>query len=109
MISLTENAARKLTELIQSSPPEERPLGVKPAVQGGGCSGFKYLLEFLRTPDESLTELESHGVKIFVDKKSYLYLMGTEIDYVDDLNNSGFKFNNPSTKRTCGCGESFSI
>ena len=69
MISLTENAAKKLKELIQSSPPEERPLGVKPAVQGGGCSGFKYLLEFLRIPDDSLTALECHGVKIFIDKK----------------------------------------
>ena len=82
---------------------------MKAAVQGGGCSGFKYLLEFLNEHDDSLRVFECYGVSVYVDAKSFLYLMGTEIDYVDDLNASGFKFNNPSAKRTCGCGESFSI
>jgi iron-sulfur cluster assembly protein len=54
-------------------------------------------------------EMESHGVKIIVDSKSYLYLMGIEVDYLDNLNGAGFKFNNPNARRTCGCGESFSI
>ena len=77
-------------------------------MQGGGCSGFTYRLKF-DNPKENDRILESHGVKIYVDAKSYLYLMGTIIDFVDELNQSGFKFVNPNAKRTCGCGESFSV
>ena len=82
---------------------------MRPAVRGGGCSGFSYKLEFSTGKREGDRELESHGITLHVDQKSYLYLMGTEIDYVDELNQAGFKFSNPNAKRTCGCGESFSI
>lgn len=109
MIGLTEAAAKKIKGIIDSKPLESRPVGVKAAVQGGGCSGFKYLLEFLNEHDDSLRVFECHEVSVYVDAKSFLYLMGTEIDYIDELNASGFKFNNPSAKRTCGCGESFSV
>ena len=82
--------------------------GVRAAVQGGGCSGFTYKLLFdnKNDGDRVITDM---GVEIYVDPKSFLYLMGTQIDFVDELNQSGFKFVNPNAKRTCGCGESFSI
>ena len=87
----------------------ENTLGIRAGVRGGGCSGFTYYLDFVSETGEADRELESHGVTIVVDRKSFLYLMGTEIDFVDELNNSGFKFSNPNAKRTCGCGESFSV
>lgn len=105
MISLTESAAKKLLSLLSNR--EEK--GVRPAVRGGGCSGFTYKLDFVLEPDVHDKKIESLGVDLYVDPKSYLYLLGTQIDYVDDLNQSGFRFVNPNAKRTCGCGESFSI
>ena len=107
MITLTENAAAKVQQMLSSR--EEDTIGLRVGVRGGGCSGFSYFLEFANNKEESDRELESHGVKLFVDRKSYLYLMGTEVDFVDRLSESGFKFNNPNAKRTCGCGESFSV
>lgn len=104
MITLTEAAAKKVSTLLTN----KEEAGIRAVVQGGGCSGFTYILKFdNQTPGDHI--LESHGVNIYVDPKSYLYLMGTEIDFVDELNQSGFKFVNPNAKRTCGCGESFSI
>jgi iron-sulfur cluster assembly protein len=107
MIGLTENAATKVVELIASRPNETE--GLRVGVRGGGCSGFTYFLEFAETANKGDRELESHGVKLFVDPKSYLYLMGTQVDYVDSLGGAGFKFTNPNARRTCGCGESFSV
>ena len=105
MISLTQAAASKLKNLLQDT----EHIGVRPAVKGGGCSGFTYKLEFVSVRDLKDREIESNGIMLYVDSKSFLYLMGTEIDYVDDLNQTGFKFVNPNAKRTCGCGESFSV
>ena len=105
MISLTESAASKIKAMLT----DRDDIGIRPAVQGGGCSGFTYKLEFVSTKDSKDREIESNGVMLYIDPKSFLYLMGTEIDYVDNLNQSGFKFVNPNAKRTCGCGESFSI
>ena len=107
MIGLSENAADKVRELIEKRPNEAQ--GLRVGVRGGGCSGFTYFLEFAEGPNQGDRELESHGVQLFVDPKSYLYLMGTEVDYVDNLGQSGFKFTNPNARRTCGCGESFSV
>ena len=107
MISLTENAAKKVQVMLEAR--EQTTIGLRVGVRGGGCSGFSYFLEFADTKSDSDRELDSHGVKLLVDRKSYLYLMGTEVDYVDRLSESGFKFNNPNAKRTCGCGESFSV
>ena len=104
MITLTELAANKIKTLLT----KKQETGIRAAVQGGGCSGFTYQLKFDDKKDTD-REIHSHGVKIYVDSKSYLYLMGTEIDFVDELNQTGFKFLNPNAKRTCGCGESFSI
>jgi iron-sulfur cluster assembly protein len=104
MITLSESAAKKLAELLEN----KEETGVRAAVRGGGCSGFTYKLEFdnQNTDDRVITD---QGVEIYVDTKSFLYLMGTRIDFVDELNQTGFKFVNPNAKRTCGCGESFSI
>ena len=107
MIGLTETAAVKVVELIENRPNATE--GLRVGVRGGGCSGFTYFLEFAESANKGDRELESHGVKLFVDPKSYLYLMGTEVDYVDGLDGAGFKFTNPNARRTCGCGESFSV
>lgn len=104
MITLTEFAASKIKILLA----KKQETGVRAGVQGGGCSGFTYKLEF-DNQKENDRVIEAHGVELYVDTKSYLYLVGTEIDFIDSLNQSGFKFVNPNAKRTCGCGESFSI
>ena len=106
MITLTEAAAKRALELINKS---EDYIALRPGVQGGGCSGFSYTLKLSDTPEESDRVIESAGVTIHVDKKSYLYLMGTQIDFVTEDLQSGFRFINPNAKRTCGCGESFSV
>ena len=104
MITLTESAASKMKAMLLS----KEETGVRAAVQGGGCSGFTYRLLFdnKNASDRVITDKE---IEIYVDPKSYLYLMGTEIDFIDELSQSGFKFVNPNAKRTCGCGESFSV
>ena len=104
MITLSESAAKKMKAMLVG----KEETGVRAAVQGGGCSGFTYQLNF-DNEKENDRVIESHGVKLYVDPKSFLYLMGTEIDFVDELSQSGFKFTNPNAKRTCGCGESFSV
>ena len=87
---------------------EKDETGVRAAVQGGGCSGFTYKLLFDIQKENDHVIIDK-DIEIYLDPKSFLYLMGTEIDFVDELNQSGFKFINPNAKRTCGCGESFSI
>ena len=104
MITLTETAANKMKAMLAT----KDETGVRAAVQGGGCSGFTYRLLFDNKNDRDRV-ITDMGVEIYVDPKSFLYLMGTQIDFVDELNQSGFKFVNPNAKRTCGCGESFSI
>ena len=104
MITLTESAAIKIKTLLI----KKEETGIRAAVRGGGCSGFTYKLEFDNRNDTDHT-INDKGVEIYVDSKSFLYLMGTQIDFVEELNQSGFKFINPNAKRTCGCGESFSI
>ena len=104
MISLTESAAKKIKALLLG----KKETGLRAGVQGGGCSGFTYQLKLDNKKDTDRI-IDSCGVKLYIDPKSYLYLIGTEIDFVDELNQSGFKFVNPNAKRTCGCGESFSI
>jgi len=90
---------------------EHKPTGsfIRVGVEGGGCSGLTYKLEFdsQMRPDDKI--FEDKGMKIVCDKKSFLYLIGTELDFTDGLNGKGFQFNNPNASRTCGCGESFSV
>ena len=82
--------------------------GLRVAVQGGGCSGLQYALDYEENPRPGDTVLEVNGLKVFIDMASVTYLKGTTIDYVSGLNGAGFKFENPNAQRTCGCGHSFS-
>ena len=108
MITVTENSASKIRELLErEGHPETHGLRVK--VVGGGCSGLMYELDFDREAGENDTTIESHGVKVFVDMKSALYLTGTELDFDDGLMGTGFQFRNPNATNQCGCGESFSV
>jgi iron-sulfur cluster assembly protein len=104
MIALTEIAANKMKSMLLG----KEETGVRAAVRGGGCSGFTYKLEF-DTQSSGDRVITDQGVEIYIDSKSFLYLMGTLIDFEDGLSQSGFRFVNPNAKRTCGCGESFSI
>lgn len=82
---------------------------IRVGVKGGGCSGLSYDLSFDIDMKEDDKEFEDNGMKIVVDKKSFLYLIGTELDYSGGLNGKGFVFHNPNANRTCGCGESFAV
>lgn len=105
-IDITENAAKKIRDLLVQQNKEEHGLRVK--VVGGGCSGLTYKMDF-DTPREGDRVFERDDVKVLVDRKSFLYLRGTELDYSDSLIDAGFKLQNPNVKRTCGCGSSFSV
>ncbi len=106
MVQLTENAVTKVAEILSSQEP--KPAGLRISVVGGGCSGFSYSMAFENTPGMLDKTYNFGDLKVFVDQASMLYLDGAEVDYVETLEGSGFKFNNPNTKSTCGCGSSFS-
>ncbi len=109
MITITESAAEKAITLINNSENDtEAELGLRMQVIGGGCSGFQYNLEFGAAKGSDRV-LEFHGLKVFIDPRSSLYLAGSVLDYNDGLMESGFKITNPNAKNTCGCGESFSV
>ena len=106
MITLTERAATHIRNFLTKRGKGE---GVRLGVKTSGCSGMAYALEFVDTPEEADQVFESFGVKVFVDSKSLLYLDGTELDYVREGLQEGFKFDNPNAQNTCGCGESFHV
>ena len=108
MITVTENAKQHALELMKA---ENKPEGsfIRVGVEGGGCSGLSYKLEFDNQVKEGDQAFEDKGIKIVVDRKSFLYLVGTELEYSGGLNGKGFVFINPNANRTCGCGESFSV
>jgi iron-sulfur cluster assembly protein len=103
-IELTENAVLKILSLVG----EERERGLRVKVVGGGCSGLQYKME-IDAPKSGDRVFERDGARVVVDRKSFLYLNGTELDYADTLMNTGFTLHNPNVKRTCGCGASFSV
>jgi iron-sulfur cluster insertion protein len=107
LVDLTALAAEKVLEIWETEGIEEGML-LRLRVVGGGCSGFLYDLYF-DDPAEFDREYSVRGVKIVVDEMSLMYLVGTEIDYVEGLMGAGFKFNNPNVKATCGCGSSFAV
>ena len=82
---------------------------VRVGVKGGGCSGLTYVLDIVDSPHEGDKVITQNGVTLAVDKKSYIFLAGTELDYSGGLNGKGFIFNNPNAKKACGCGTSFSV
>lgn len=107
-ILLTESAAKEIKKIIedQQLPADQTKLRV--GVKGGGCSGFSYMLDLTEEPKtENDEEIDSQGVKILVDMKSYLYLNGVEIDFKDEVMGRGFVFKNPNATSSCGCGSSF--
>ena len=107
MVLITPVAASKVNE-IRDAEAIEANMALRLRVVGGGCAGFSYDLYF-DEPAEVDRQFEIQGVKVVVDEMSLMYLVGTEIDYVEGLQGAGFKFNNPNVKSTCGCGSSFSV
>ena len=108
MIEVTEKAKSRIKELrAEESKSDNHHIRV--AVKGGGCSGLMYDLFFDEKISQEDQVFEDNGIKILVDKKSLLYLLGTKLDFSDGLNGKGFQFINPNASRTCGCGESFSV
>ena len=106
-LTLTPGAAEKVIEIRRAEDIEES-YALRVKVIGGGCAGFQYDL-FFDEYAEGDNAFELHGVKIVCDQMSFMYLMGTEIDYVEGLQGAGFKFGNPNTTGSCGCGSSFSV
>jgi len=110
MITVTEKATKEIKRLLsEDSSATQSGAALRVQVIGGGCSGMSYKLDFDKNPPsegDDVSEIE--GVKIYVDAKSHLYLNGMTLDFSDGLNGTGFVFNNPNAKRTCGCGTSFS-
>ncbi len=105
MISLSENAARKILALVADKGDHA---GLRVKVVGGGCSGLQYRME-IDAAKERDKIFERDGARLIVDKKSFLYLNGSELDYAEELMAAGFRLVNPNAKRTCGCGESFVV
>jgi|TARA_B110000046_G_scaffold161293_1_gene174938 iron-sulfur cluster assembly protein len=108
MIKVSDSAKEQVHKLLG----EEKIQGdsfIRVGVKGGGCSGLTYVMDFDSTLKDDDKVFEDKGIKVVVDKKSFLYLIGTELNYSGGLNGKGFEFVNPNASRTCGCGESFSI
>ena len=107
MITVTDSAKKQAIRLMEDEGQDDYFIRV--GVEGGGCSGLMYQLEFDNKETENDKSFENNGIKVVVDKKSFLYLVGTTLDFSGGLNGKGFVFVNPNADRTCGCGESFSI
>jgi iron-sulfur cluster assembly protein len=107
MIKVTENAKTQALQLMRDDGNEGYFIRV--GVKGGGCSGLMYELTFDNSINENDKSFTDNGVEVVVDKKSFLYLVGTTLDFSGGLNGKGFVFSNPNADRTCGCGESFSL
>jgi len=110
MITVSEKALQHVVNLMMESniTPDSHHLRV--GVKGGGCSGLSYVMDFDNKiePTDETVEIDG-GLKVVIDRKSVLYLYGTELDYSDGLNGKGFQWGNPNASRTCGCGESFAL
>ena len=107
MIKLTDNAKKQAIRLMEDE--NKEGYFIRVGVQGGGCSGLMYQLTFDNEMKEDDKEFFDNDIKVVVDKKSFLYLVGTTLDFSGGLNGKGFVFQNPNADRTCGCGESFSV
>jgi iron-sulfur cluster assembly protein len=107
MITVTESAKSQAVRLMKEDGKDGYFIRV--GVDGGGCSGLMYQLTFDNEEKEGDKSFEDNGIKVVVDKKSFLYLIGTTLDFSGGLNGKGFVFQNPNANRTCGCGESFSL
>ena len=106
-VSLTPSAKDRVRELVTNR--EDDAQWLRLGVRGGGCSGFSYVMEFVAEPQDKDKIFEFEDVQVCVDRKSYLFLNGIELDWVSDLIRQQFVFNNPQAKRSCSCGESFTV
>ena len=109
MIQVSEKAKLKAIELMKEDGFDSSKDFIRVGVKSGGCSGLSYDLSFDNQEKENDKIFENNDIKIIVDKKSFLYLVGTELDYSGGFSGTGFVFKNPNANRTCGCGESFSL
>ena len=109
IFTITDKASKKIKELFSENAELTDKHFLRVGVKGGGCSGLSYDLSFDDNIIEGDNEFKTSDITIRIDKKSFLYLFGTELDYTDGLNGKGFEFKNPNASRTCGCGESFAI
>ena len=109
MIKVSETAKQKVVSLMTEEGFDATTDFVRVGVKSGGCSGLSYELKFDKSAADTDKVFEDNEVRIIVDKKSFLYLVGTTLEYSGGLNGKGFVFNNPNAQRTCGCGESFSL
>ena len=107
MLVMTDKAVDKVKQLLAEE--SKQGYGLRVAVQGGGCSGFQYGLTFENAQRDNDHVLDMNGLKVYVDPMSGMYLDGVSIDYIDSLEGSGFKIENPNAKGGCGCGSSFSV
>lgn len=105
-LTLSDAAVSKIRSLVPPDEADERGLRIK--VVGGGCSGLSYKMDLDQKRDGDRL-FERDGARVIIDRKSYLYLNGTELDYADDLMSAGFNLRNPNVKRSCGCGASFGV
>ena len=107
IISLSDNAVTRIKEIMSQA--NDKTIGVRVGVKSGGCAGMSYVMEYAKDkrPEEEI--IEEKGVKVFVDPKAIMYLLGTEMDYKKDKFSSQFVFKNPNEVEKCGCGESFNI
>ncbi|MDX2259696.1 MAG: iron-sulfur cluster insertion protein ErpA [Hyphomicrobiaceae bacterium] len=105
-VVLTENAARRIVEIVAAEPTNKL---LRVAVEGGGCSGFQYRYDLVASPAEDDLILERSGARVLIDPLSLGFLAGSEIDYVDDLIGASFQIRNPNATASCGCGTSFSL
>jgi iron-sulfur cluster assembly accessory protein len=107
MLEMTDRAVSKVKELLAAE--SKDGYGLRVAIHGGGCSGFQYGLTFENSERDNDNVLDIHGLRVFVDAMSGMYLDGVKIDYVETLEGSGFKIDNPNSSGTCGCGHSFQV
>ena len=107
IIKLSDNAANRIKEIMSSA--EKNALGVRVSVKSGGCAGMSYVMEYAKDIKPNEEVIEEKGVKVFIDPKAIIYLLGTEMDYKEEKFSSQFIFKNPNETERCGCGESFKI
>jgi len=108
-ITLTETAAGEIKSIIKQQELDAANVHLRIGVKGGGCSGFNYILDLTENVKDTDESFEQHGLQVICDPKSLLYLVGTTIDFRDEVMGRGFVFNNPNATSTCGCGSSFNV
>ena len=107
ILTLSTNAAERIKEIMSSA--DNKTIGVRVGVKSGGCAGMSYIMEYAKSINPNEEVIEEKGVKVLIDPKAIIYLIGTEMDYKQDKFSSQFVFKNPNETERCGCGESFKI